>query len=140
MLQSAIQAAFRPTVRYLSNSSSCLAGKKWRESQGLGRSGNEYGPLTDNPDWSFADGRPSPPQPHQLRRKEEQRELAEQIDVLSKEILQGKVKYQEKMKGERRKEELRVGMRLKPKGSAWKQEDYVERRRTPSSKKIQSQR
>lgn len=23
-------------------------------SQGLGRSGNEYGPLTDNPDWSYA--------------------------------------------------------------------------------------
>ncbi|XP_001179356.3 39S ribosomal protein L52, mitochondrial [Strongylocentrotus purpuratus] len=141
MLHLAIQAACascRPAVRHLSSTSSCMAGKRWRESQGLGRSGNEYGPLTDNPDWSYADGRPAPPQPNQLRRKEEQRELAERIDILSKEMLQGKVKYQDKLDAKRRHEEMRAERRLKPKGSAWKQEDYVERRRTASSKKMPS--
>uniref|UniRef100_A0A8C0V9Y9 Large ribosomal subunit protein mL52 n=1 Tax=Cyanistes caeruleus TaxID=156563 RepID=A0A8C0V9Y9_CYACU len=34
------------------------------------------GPLRDLPDWSFADGRPSPPWRGQLRRLREQRELA----------------------------------------------------------------
>lgn len=67
---------------------------------GLARSGSEYGPLTDLPDWSFAglisflfvflhrfavfnvstllvaDGRPAPPLKGQLRRKEGREVLA----------------------------------------------------------------
>eukprot|EP01134_Creolimax_fragrantissima_P005462 CFRG5462T1 len=31
------------------------AGQKIRESRGQARSGNEYGPITDTPDWSYVD-------------------------------------------------------------------------------------
>ncbi|XP_064262627.1 large ribosomal subunit protein mL52 isoform X2 [Passer domesticus] len=48
---------------------------QWREAQGLSPSAAGPGPLRDRPDWSFADGRPSPPWRGQLRRERESREL-----------------------------------------------------------------
>merc|ERR1711913_143850 len=55
-------------------------GGEWRESQGLGRSGNEGGcPLTDLPDWSYADGRPGIPSFKQIKRMVEQRQYAVEI-------------------------------------------------------------
>lgn len=138
MLRAVMLVACRPATRQLSSSSPYLGGKKWRESQGLPPSGNEYGPLTDLPDWSYADGRPAPPLPSQLKRKEHQRELAEHIDVLAKEMLQAKVKHQEKLEAQRRGEESKAERRLKPKGSAWKREGYVDKRRHDSSSKSSS--
>ena len=37
-----------------------MAGKKFYEVRGLGRSGNEAGALHDLPDWSYTDGTPGP--------------------------------------------------------------------------------
>jgi len=55
-------------------------GGDWREEQGLARSGNEGGyPLTDNPDWSYADGRPGIPSFKQIKRMIEQRQYAVEI-------------------------------------------------------------
>eukprot|EP00026_Physarum_polycephalum_P012881 Phypoly_transcript_13226.p1 GENE.Phypoly_transcript_13226~~Phypoly_transcript_13226.p1 ORF type:complete len:206 (+),score=63.59 Phypoly_transcript_13226:454-1071(+) len=55
----------RVARRPLGSASSCLsmvtrAGQAWRVSKGVGRSGNEDGPLHDMPDFHFADGRPAP--------------------------------------------------------------------------------
>ncbi|CAH1778591.1 unnamed protein product [Owenia fusiformis] len=55
------------------------AGEKWRLQHGKARCGNEYGPLTDLPDWSYVDGRPAPLNRGQVRRIEERKQLAEQI-------------------------------------------------------------
>ncbi|XP_077029183.1 large ribosomal subunit protein mL52 isoform X1 [Agelaius phoeniceus] len=44
------------------------------------------GPLRDLPDWSFADGRPSPPWRGQLRRSRESRELACRALALSRSL------------------------------------------------------
>nr|XP_041568831.1 39S ribosomal protein L52, mitochondrial isoform X1 [Taeniopygia guttata] len=48
---------------------------QWREAQGLSPSPSGPGPLRDLPDWSFSDGRPSPPWRGQERRISESREL-----------------------------------------------------------------
>ncbi|XP_066064062.1 uncharacterized protein [Chamaea fasciata] len=48
---------------------------EWRESFGLSPSFSGPGPLRDLPDWSFSDGRPSPPWRGQLRRLQENQEL-----------------------------------------------------------------
>ncbi|XP_037982527.1 39S ribosomal protein L52, mitochondrial isoform X1 [Motacilla alba alba] len=49
---------------------------QWREAQGLSPSPAGPGPLRDLPDWSFADGRPSPPWRGQQRRERERRDTA----------------------------------------------------------------
>ncbi|XP_030826546.1 39S ribosomal protein L52, mitochondrial [Camarhynchus parvulus] len=54
---------------------------QWRESQGLCP-----GPLRELPDWSFADGRPSPLWRGQLRRIRENRELACRALALSRSL------------------------------------------------------
>lgn len=62
------------------------AGQKWRLRQGKARSGNEYGPLTDLPDWSYVDGRPAPATKGQQRRAQRQRVLNERILRLMREM------------------------------------------------------
>jgi len=37
---------------------------------------NAYGPLTDGPDYSFLDGRPTPPGTGKIKRAMEQKEIA----------------------------------------------------------------
>ena len=46
---------------------------------GLPRTGNEYGPLTDKPDWSFPDGRFGYATSGQMRRRSEQHDIAKEI-------------------------------------------------------------
>lgn len=83
---------------------------------GLARSGTEYGPLTDLPDWSFADGRPAPALKGQLRRKQEREALARRIVMLSNEVDQGIEAWKEKQAENRRIEEHKKSLLLKPKG------------------------
>ncbi|GAB1298859.1 39S ribosomal protein L52, mitochondrial [Apodemus speciosus] len=63
-------------VRRLHSSVVARAGSQWRLQQGLAANPSGYGPLTELPDWSFADGRPAPPMKGQLRRKAERETLA----------------------------------------------------------------
>ncbi|OCU01256.1 39S ribosomal protein L52, mitochondrial-like isoform X2 [Xenopus laevis] len=79
------------------------AGQDWRVRRGFARSGSEYGPLTDLPDWSFADGRPAPPWKGQIRRKEEREAFAHRVVLLSTEMDQGMINWnnnRQKMKAE----------------------------------------
>eukprot|EP00128_Syssomonas_multiformis_P015495 Colp12_sorted_trinity150504_noHs@4401 len=70
-----------------------FAGQKHRISLGMARSNNEYGPLVDLPDWSYADGRPAPPHTPTLRRDRRQMRLATQIQRLTKEITMRATEY-----------------------------------------------
>jgi len=73
-----------------------LAGEKWRLKHGLGKCGNEYGPLTDIPDWSYADGRPAPVWPSEMQRREKQKRLAKTAVELISELKFAKKRFQEK--------------------------------------------
>ncbi|XP_052047474.1 39S ribosomal protein L52, mitochondrial isoform X3 [Apodemus sylvaticus] len=64
------------SVRRLHSSVVARAGSQWRLQQGLAANPSGYGPLTELPDWSFADGRPAPPMKGQLRRKAQREKLA----------------------------------------------------------------
>ncbi|XP_008958465.2 large ribosomal subunit protein mL52 isoform X3 [Pan paniscus] len=63
-------------VRRLHCSAAAWAGGQWRLQQGLAANPSGYGPLTELPDWSYADGRPAPPMKGQLRRKAERETFA----------------------------------------------------------------
>ncbi|XP_021960147.1 39S ribosomal protein L52, mitochondrial [Folsomia candida] len=58
----------------------------WRKEQGLSVNPTASGPLTDGPDYSFIDGRPTPPGSRKIKRAEKQLQLAKKIIELSKEV------------------------------------------------------
>lgn len=74
----------------LSTTPSHAAGGKWRLQQGLSKYGNEYGPLQEIPDWSYADGRPAPLWPREIKRRQKQKELAEHAVKLIAEMKDAK--------------------------------------------------
>ncbi|KAE8633523.1 hypothetical protein XENTR_v10001902 [Xenopus tropicalis] len=98
------------------------AGQDWRMRRGFARSGSEYGPLTDLPDWSFADGRPALPWKGQIRRKEEREALARRVVLLSTEMDQGMIKWQnsqQEMKAEQlQKERSKLKSKASPNKAA----------------------
>ncbi|XP_053199582.1 39S ribosomal protein L52, mitochondrial [Scomber japonicus] len=109
-------SVLRHSNRQLSTTCRVQAGEKWRKEHGLARSGTEYGPLTDLPDWSFADGRPAPPLKGMLRRKQEREVLARRIVMLSSEVDRGMETWREKQEEVKRAEEHKKSLLLKPKG------------------------
>ncbi|OQV11486.1 hypothetical protein BV898_14216 [Hypsibius exemplaris] len=60
--------------------------QEWREKRDIPRSGNEYGPLTDLPDWSYEDGRPGPLNRQQRARLDRSERYAQQINFLLSEV------------------------------------------------------
>ncbi|XP_047455865.1 39S ribosomal protein L52, mitochondrial [Mugil cephalus] len=109
-------SVLRLSGRQLSTTCGVQAGQKWRKEHGLSRSGTEYGPLTDLPDWSFSDGRPAPPLKGQLRRRQEREVLARRIVMLSSEMDRGIEKYEKRQDEAKRAEEHKKSLLLKPKG------------------------
>uniref|UniRef100_A0AAQ4S1K5 Large ribosomal subunit protein mL52 n=1 Tax=Gasterosteus aculeatus aculeatus TaxID=481459 RepID=A0AAQ4S1K5_GASAC len=109
-------SVLRLSSRQFSTTRGVQAGEKWRKEHGLARSGTEYGPLTDLPDWSFADGRPAPPLKGQLRRKQEREVLARRIVMLNSEVDKGMEAWSEKLEEAKRLEEHKKSLLLKAKG------------------------
>ncbi|KAL4693076.1 39S ribosomal protein L52, mitochondrial isoform X1 [Trachypithecus francoisi] len=106
-------------VRRLHCGAAAWAGGQWRLQQGLAANPSGYGPLTDLPDWSYADGRPAPPMKGQLRRKAEREKFARRVVLLSQEMdtgLQAWQLRQQKLQEEQRKKENA----LKSKGASLK--------------------
>ncbi|XP_033026843.1 39S ribosomal protein L52, mitochondrial isoform X2 [Lacerta agilis] len=83
---------------------------------------SHYGPLTDLPDWSFADGRPAPPMKNHLRRKEKNENLARRIAMISAEMDQGVEKWKAKQNEREQQAEEKRRNRLQPKGNSQKQD------------------
>ncbi|XP_038588512.1 39S ribosomal protein L52, mitochondrial [Micropterus salmoides] len=109
-------SVLRHSSRQLSTTCGVQAGEKWRKEHGLPRSGTEYGPLTDLPDWSFADGRAAPPLKGQLRRKQEREVLARRIVMLNSEVDRGIEAWSKKQEEAARMQEHKKSLLLKPKG------------------------
>jgi len=54
--------------------------------KGLPKNPNAYGPLTDGPDYSFIDGKPTPPGTGKIKRAVKHLEISEKIIKLSQEV------------------------------------------------------
>ncbi|XP_004931608.1 large ribosomal subunit protein mL52 [Bombyx mori] len=106
------------TITGLRSFSSCSAlfTKNWRVARGLPVNRNAEGILTDGPDYTFLDGRPTPLLHKQKLRMQRQRQLAEQIVTLSSELQFAKDRYQKIQKEEQEKRQEILNNRLKPKG------------------------
>ncbi|KAH8277839.1 hypothetical protein KR018_008504 [Drosophila ironensis] len=90
--------------------------QKWRAGKGLPENPNSFGPLTNLPDYSFLDGRPTPLGANQKRRILKQQEIASKIVELSGELEFAKQRH-ERLKTEAAAEKQRILQdKLKPKG------------------------
>nr|AII98118.1 BLTX812 [Nephila pilipes] len=88
----------------------------WRLRQKLPAKGREYGPLTDLPDWSYADGRPAPLSEACKRKIKLNQEYLDQIIKLTKEVDKCKELNQLKAAREEENRKKAIQNRLKPKG------------------------
>ncbi|XP_043651460.1 39S ribosomal protein L52, mitochondrial [Drosophila teissieri] len=90
--------------------------QKWRASKGLPENPNAFGPLTNMPDYTYLDGRPTPLGANQKRRLLKQQEIATRIVELSGELEFAKQRHERlKEKAESEKQRL-IRSKLKPKG------------------------
>ncbi|XP_033626695.1 39S ribosomal protein L52, mitochondrial-like [Asterias rubens] len=106
--------------RSISTGGNVQAGKSWRISQGESQSGRDYGPLVDLPDWKYADGRPAPLGSGQLKRQQEQRQIAERIDRLASEMTAAIQITQNEERTRQRKQDERNQHKLKAKGQEFR--------------------
>nr|XP_040132258.1 39S ribosomal protein L52, mitochondrial isoform X1 [Ictidomys tridecemlineatus] len=98
-----------PALRRCPEATLQRVGSGWQpvETPGLAANPSGYGPLTELPDWSYADGRPAPPMKGQLRRKTQREEFARRVVLLSQEMdagIQAWQLRQQKLQEEERKQ------------------------------------
>ncbi|XP_046749900.1 39S ribosomal protein L52, mitochondrial isoform X2 [Diprion similis] len=103
-------------VRRLSTSLTLQLDQRWRSKRGLTENPNTFGPLTNLPDYSFKDGRPTPLGVRHRERLEKQREYAERIIKLTQEIDYAVERHDRLKKEEAAKNQAILDRKLKPKG------------------------
>ncbi|XP_055378372.1 39S ribosomal protein L52, mitochondrial [Condylostylus longicornis] len=85
----------------------------WRE---LGHNPNSFGPLTNLPDYTYMDGRPTPLGCNMKKRLDKQKEIAKKIVDLNKELAFAKDRHIRLQKEKSELIEKQVAAQLKPKG------------------------
>ncbi|XP_011304298.1 39S ribosomal protein L52, mitochondrial [Fopius arisanus] len=89
----------------------------WRRKMRLPENPNAFGPLTNLPDYSFADGRPTPFGTRMLNRINKQREILKRVRTLTSEVDYAVQRY-ERIQGEKAKYRKSIlESKLKPKGT-----------------------
>lgn len=93
-----------------------LQNERWRVKHGLAVNPNTCGPLTDYPDYSYKDGRPTPYGVRQFTRMEKQRQYAKRIVQLVGEVDHAVERYDALQKKKQEEREQILANKLKPKG------------------------
>ncbi|KAI5637479.1 39S ribosomal protein L52, mitochondrial [Phthorimaea operculella] len=108
-------------IKMASRAFSCtpaVSTKQWRVSRGLPKNKNAEGILTDGPDYTFLDGRPTPLLHKQKLRMEKQQGYASKIVELCSELEFAKKRHQDTLRATEEERETIIRNRLRPKGSA----------------------
>lgn len=90
--------------------------QKWRQERGLPLNPNAHGPLTDKPDYTFLDGRPTPLGIKQNKRYIKQKEYAKKVIQLSKEIDHAVERHSQILSQKEEDKKKILANKLKPKG------------------------
>ncbi|XP_071089685.1 large ribosomal subunit protein mL52-like [Haliotis cracherodii] len=102
-------------LRWFQTSVPVTAGQQWRLEEGQAANNTRYGPLTDRPDYSFLDGRPTPLSKGQIKRRRRRIGIANRIKLLVGEMNEAREKYAMKQEEEVKQKDEAVKRRLKPK-------------------------
>ncbi|XP_026825535.1 39S ribosomal protein L52, mitochondrial [Ooceraea biroi] len=105
----------------------CALNHKWRWRQGLTSNPTTFGPLTNLPDYSFKDGRPTPLGTRQKTRMDTQKQYAERIVKLVSEIDYAVDRHARQQEEEKRERQRILDSKLKPKGDLLLQESKVKK-------------
>ncbi|KAG7189698.1 hypothetical protein KM043_017366 [Ampulex compressa] len=89
----------------------------WRMNKGLTENPNAFGPLTNRPDYTFKDGRPTPLGSGQRRRILQQKSYAEKIVKLVGEIDYAIKKHEDILTQKELKKQEILNSKLIPKGN-----------------------
>jgi hypothetical protein len=98
------------------SSGSKWAGQEWRRERNKPLNPNRYGPFADLPDYTFLDGRRTPPGPNKVKRALKQRAIAEKIIQYCSEIEFAVEREKRLEKEEENRREEILSRKLKPKG------------------------
>ncbi|CAO1428922.1 unnamed protein product [Diamesa tonsa] len=90
--------------------------QKWRQEKRLAENPNMEGPLTNLPDFTYMDGRPTPLGQRQKRRVFQQRDMAQQILTGNQELKFAVDRHQKIQESEKNKRQSIFDNKLKPKG------------------------
>ncbi|XP_017150606.1 39S ribosomal protein L52, mitochondrial [Drosophila miranda] len=102
--------------RYVAVTTALAIDQKWREDKGLPENPNAFGPLTNLPDYTFLDGRPTPLGSNQKKRLVRQQEIATKIVELSGELEFAKQRYERQRVAAATEKQRIIQNKLKPKG------------------------
>ncbi|XP_065204284.1 large ribosomal subunit protein mL52 [Planococcus citri] len=103
-------------VKQFSTSAVQSVGIKWRQQHGYPDNHTSRGVLTDAPDYSFLDGKPTPYTTGQRARLLRQQEYAGRVRYLLTVAEKSKKAYQDKVAAQQKEREKIIGRKLKPKG------------------------
>ncbi|EGI61563.1 PREDICTED: 39S ribosomal protein L52, mitochondrial [Acromyrmex echinatior] len=90
--------------------------QRWRQKRGLTANPNTFGPLTNLPDYTFKDGRPTPLGIRQKARLDKQRDYAAKIIKLVGEVDFAVERHTRMQEKEKEKRQTILNNKLKPKG------------------------
>ncbi|XP_022232232.2 39S ribosomal protein L52, mitochondrial [Drosophila obscura] len=102
--------------RYVAVTATRAIDQKWREDKGLPENPNAFGPLTNLPDYTFLDGRPTPLGSNQNKRLLRQQEIATKIVELSGELEFAKQRHERQRIAAATEKQRIIENKLKPKG------------------------
>ncbi|EDV59650.1 39S ribosomal protein L52, mitochondrial [Drosophila erecta] len=90
--------------------------QKWRAAKGLPENPNAFGPLTNLPDYTYLDGRPTPLGANQKKRLLKQQDIATRIVELSGELEFAKQRHERLKENAESEKQRLIQSKLKPKG------------------------
>ncbi|CAD6242397.1 GSCOCG00009481001-RA-CDS [Cotesia congregata] len=93
--------------------------QKWRKKNRFTQNPNAFGPLTNLPDYSFADGRPVPFGVRQMTRINKQRQYFTKIKQLASEVDYAVERYNRIQNELTEKKKSIIDSKLKPKGQKY---------------------
>ncbi|SPP73570.1 39S ribosomal protein L52, mitochondrial isoform X1 [Drosophila guanche] len=102
--------------RHVATTAARAIDQKWRADKGLPENPNAFGPLTNLPDYTFLDGRPTPLGSNQKKRLLKQQEIATKIVELSGELEFAKQRYERNKVAAATEKQRIIENKLKPKG------------------------
>ncbi|KAK3610031.1 hypothetical protein CHS0354_032380 [Potamilus streckersoni] len=105
------------TLDFRQPSSSRGFGAVYRLKRGQAINKTRYGPLTDLPDFTFLDGRPTPLAPGQKRRLDEKKQMTTVIMKMLQEIDTAETYFKEKQMEEKEQRDKILSKQFKPKSS-----------------------
>lgn len=91
--------------------------RRWRENRGLTANPNAFGPLTNLPDYTFQDGKPTPLGVRQQTRMDKQRKYAAKIIQLVEEVDYAVERHANLLEERKQNRQQILDNKLKPKGN-----------------------